>query len=214
MGRSSEAEKAWRSSESVEVEEAAAPKPTWTCSFLAARTRDLYFSSFLCSSRPGDGREARRRRQRRPRNPVPAPRHGSHHEALRGRRRGARPDTQLLPPVLPFSSSYWGKGRAQWRFLLLLLGVAQDETMHSGADVEAFTAALNREVEGSASTSSSAAAAASSSSQPLDHADGEPPAHYPRRLFPVLEPNSGCPVFPPQQPGVRQSTALLHFRFG
>jgi transcription initiation factor TFIID subunit 4 len=74
--------------------------------------------------------------------------------------------------------------------------------MHSGADVEAFTAALNREVEGSASTSTSAAAA-SSSSQPLDHADGEPPAHYPRRLFPVLEPNSGCPVFPPQQPGVR-----------
>ncbi|KAM0899985.1 hypothetical protein ACQ4PT_020934 [Festuca glaucescens] len=52
----------------------------------------------------------------------------------------------------------------------------EDESMHSGADVEAFTAALNREVEGraSASTSSSAAAAAFSS-QPLDHADGSLP---------------------------------------
>jgi transcription initiation factor TFIID subunit 4 len=103
-------------------------------------------------------------------------------------------------PLLPFSSCYWGKGRAQWRFLLV--GVAQDESMHSGADVEAFTAALNREVEGSASASTStsaaaAAAASSSSSQPLDHADGEPPDHCPPRLFPVLESNSGCPVFPP-----------------
>ena len=44
--------------------------------------------------------------------------------------------------------------------------------MHSGADVEAFTAALNREVEGSASSSSSAAAAFSF--QPLDHAAGKP----------------------------------------
>ena len=48
--------------------------------------------------------------------------------------------------------------------------------MHSGADVEAFTAALNREVEGSASAS---AAASSSSSQPLDHAAGENPAPLP-----------------------------------
>lgn len=33
--------------------------------------------------------------------------------------------------------------------------VLQDETMHSGADVEAFTAALNRDIEGDTSTSSS-----------------------------------------------------------
>ncbi|XP_015690723.1 transcription initiation factor TFIID subunit 4b-like isoform X2 [Oryza brachyantha] len=47
-----------------------------------------------------------------------------------------------------------------------------DETMHSGADVEAFTAALNREVEGSGSASTSAAASSSSSSQPLDRGAG------------------------------------------
>ncbi|KAM3313105.1 hypothetical protein ACQJBY_032674 [Aegilops geniculata] len=49
----------------------------------------------------------------------------------------------------------------------------EDESMHSGADVEAFTAALNREVEGSASSSSSAASAFSF--QPLDHAAGTLP---------------------------------------
>ena len=51
--------------------------------------------------------------------------------------------------------------------------IAQDESLHSGADVEAFTAALNREVEASASTSTSVPAG--SSSQPTDHGAGEPP---------------------------------------
>ncbi|CAM0873637.1 unnamed protein product [Alopecurus aequalis] len=51
----------------------------------------------------------------------------------------------------------------------------EDESVHSGADVEAFTAALNREVEGSTSASTSSSAAAASSSQPLDHADGALP---------------------------------------
>uniref|UniRef100_A0A0E0D2L6 RST domain-containing protein n=1 Tax=Oryza meridionalis TaxID=40149 RepID=A0A0E0D2L6_9ORYZ len=53
--------------------------------------------------------------------------------------------------------------------LIKLLDDDVDETMHSGADVEAFTAALNREVEGSGGASTSAAA---SSSQPLDHGAG------------------------------------------
>ncbi|KQK14382.1 transcription initiation factor TFIID subunit 4b [Brachypodium distachyon] len=46
----------------------------------------------------------------------------------------------------------------------------EDESMHSGADVEAFTAALNREVEGSASS-----CAAGSSSKTLDHGAGTLP---------------------------------------
>ncbi|KAL5216999.1 hypothetical protein ABZP36_017683 [Zizania latifolia] len=53
--------------------------------------------------------------------------------------------------------------------IMKLLEDDEDETMHSGAEVEAFTAALNREVEGSASVSSSGAV----SSQPLDHGVGE-----------------------------------------
>ena len=62
----------------------------------------------------------------------------------------------------------------------LAVRIAQDESLHSGADVEAFTAALNREVEASASSStttavSAPAAAAASSSQPTDHGAGEPP---------------------------------------
>ncbi|TVU46473.1 hypothetical protein EJB05_06013, partial [Eragrostis curvula] len=52
--------------------------------------------------------------------------------------------------------------------IMKLLEDDEDESMHSGADVEAFTAALNREVE--ASTSSSASVA--SSSQPTDHGTG------------------------------------------
>ncbi|KAL5217553.1 hypothetical protein ABZP36_018237 [Zizania latifolia] len=52
--------------------------------------------------------------------------------------------------------------------IMKLLEDDEDETMHSGAEVEAFTAALNREVEGSASASSSGAV----SSQPLDHGVG------------------------------------------
>uniref|UniRef100_A0A0E0KFG1 RST domain-containing protein n=1 Tax=Oryza punctata TaxID=4537 RepID=A0A0E0KFG1_ORYPU len=56
--------------------------------------------------------------------------------------------------------------------LIKLLDDDVDETMHSGADVEAFTAALNREVEGSGGLSTSAAASSSSSSQPLDHGAG------------------------------------------
>jgi hypothetical protein len=35
----------------------------------------------------------------------------------------------------------------------LSFGYAQDESMHSGADVEAFQAALNRDIGGDASTS-------------------------------------------------------------
>ncbi|KAF0922345.1 hypothetical protein E2562_032589 [Oryza meyeriana var. granulata] len=50
--------------------------------------------------------------------------------------------------------------------LIKLLDDDVDETMHSGADLEAFTAALNREVEGSGGGASTSAAA---SSQPLDH---------------------------------------------
>lgn len=38
-------------------------------------------------------------------------------------------------------------------FSYLIGTSSQDETMHSGADVEAFTAELNRDIEGSASTS-------------------------------------------------------------
>ncbi|KAL5218031.1 hypothetical protein ABZP36_018715 [Zizania latifolia] len=52
--------------------------------------------------------------------------------------------------------------------IMKLLEDDEDETMHSGAEVEAFTAALNHEVEGSASASSSGAV----SSQPLDHGVG------------------------------------------
>ncbi|KAK3150152.1 hypothetical protein QOZ80_3AG0229300 [Eleusine coracana subsp. coracana] len=47
--------------------------------------------------------------------------------------------------------------------IMKLLEDDEDESLHSGADVEAFTAALNREVEASASSSS---ASATSSSQP------------------------------------------------
>ncbi|TKV95418.1 hypothetical protein SEVIR_9G362300v4 [Setaria viridis] len=56
--------------------------------------------------------------------------------------------------------------------IMKLLEDDEDESLHSGADVEAFTAALNREVEASASTSSTISAppaASSSSSQPTDH---------------------------------------------
>lgn len=59
-----------------------------------------------------------------------------------------------------------------------LFRIAQDESLHSGADVEAFTAALNREVEASASASTSTsvpAGSSCSSSQPTDHGAGEPP---------------------------------------
>lgn len=47
-------------------------------------------------------------------------------------------------------------GQFCWRFsssFYLFLLFAQDETMHSGADVDAFTAALNRDIEGDASAS-------------------------------------------------------------
>ncbi|RLN39274.1 transcription initiation factor TFIID subunit 4b-like isoform X2 [Panicum miliaceum] len=57
--------------------------------------------------------------------------------------------------------------------IMKLLEDDEDESLHSGADVEAFTAALNREVEASASSSTTisapAAAAAASSAQPMDH---------------------------------------------
>ncbi|KAL5209123.1 hypothetical protein ABZP36_004746 [Zizania latifolia] len=66
--------------------------------------------------------------------------------------------------------------------IMRLLEDDEDETLHSGADVEAFTAALNREVEGSGSGSGSASGSASasssaavSSSQPLDHGAGHVP---------------------------------------
>lgn len=64
----------------------------------------------------------------------------------------------------------------------VLFRIAQDESLHSGADVEAFTAALNREVEASAGASTSTststnvpAGSSCSSSQPSDHGAGEPP---------------------------------------
>ncbi|XP_044981267.1 transcription initiation factor TFIID subunit 4b-like isoform X3 [Hordeum vulgare subsp. vulgare] len=60
----------------------------------------------------------------------------------------------------------------------------EDESMHSGADVEAFTAALNREVEGSASSSS---AAGGSSFQPLDRAAGT----LPQKSNPVVNNSHG-----------------------
>jgi hypothetical protein len=66
---------------------------------------------------------------------------------------------------------------------LLLVGVVQDESIHSGADVEAFTAALNRELEGSASTASS--------SHTTDHA-GEALNPRPPDFFLILEVNSVC----------------------
>ncbi|XP_062215289.1 transcription initiation factor TFIID subunit 4b-like isoform X2 [Phragmites australis] len=50
--------------------------------------------------------------------------------------------------------------------IMKLLEDDEDESLHSGADVEAFTAALNREVEASTS------APAASSSQPMDHGAG------------------------------------------
>ncbi|PUZ40536.1 hypothetical protein GQ55_9G431500 [Panicum hallii var. hallii] len=54
--------------------------------------------------------------------------------------------------------------------IMKLLEDDEDESLHSGADVEAFTAALNREVEASASSSTTISApAAASSSQPMDH---------------------------------------------
>ncbi|KAJ1296621.1 hypothetical protein BS78_01G315800 [Paspalum vaginatum] len=61
--------------------------------------------------------------------------------------------------------------------IMKLLEDDEDESLHSGADVEAFTAALNREVEASASASTSvsapaAVASSSSSSQPTDHGAG------------------------------------------
>ncbi len=84
--------------------------------------------------------------------------------------RDPNPNPSLL--ILEFVCFLGGKeGRIQM-VALSCCGVAQDETMHSGADVEAFTAALNREVEGSGGASTSAAA---SSSQPLDHGAGEFP---------------------------------------
>jgi transcription initiation factor TFIID subunit 4 len=70
--------------------------------------------------------------------------------------------------------------RLTWASLAIfgfLFRIAQDESLHSGADVEAFTAALNREVEASASASASTSTSvpAGSSSQPTDHGAGEPP---------------------------------------
>nr|CAB3500415.1 unnamed protein product [Digitaria exilis] len=56
--------------------------------------------------------------------------------------------------------------------IMKLLEDDEDESLHSGADVEAFTAALNREVEASASSSGTVTAppaVASSSSLPTDH---------------------------------------------
>ncbi|KAL6878533.1 hypothetical protein ACP4OV_012703 [Aristida adscensionis] len=53
--------------------------------------------------------------------------------------------------------------------IMRLLEDDEDESLHSGADVEAFTAALNREVEASASSSAPSAA---SSSQPTDRCAG------------------------------------------
>lgn len=48
----------------------------------------------------------------------------------------------------------WDFGKLGLDFYLLLsFGYAQDESMHSGADVEAFQAALNRDIGGDASTS-------------------------------------------------------------
>lgn len=70
----------------------------------------------------------------------------------------------------------WGEGGGDLiGTVSFLFRIAQDESLHSGADVEAFTAALNREVEASASASTSTSVPAGSSSQPTDHGAGEPP---------------------------------------
>ncbi|CAD6211630.1 unnamed protein product [Miscanthus lutarioriparius] len=61
--------------------------------------------------------------------------------------------------------------------IMKLLEDDEDESLHSGADVEAFTAALNREVEASASTSVPAGSSCSSS-QPTDHGAGLLPQEH------------------------------------
>ncbi|ONL99069.1 Transcription initiation factor TFIID subunit 4b [Zea mays] len=64
--------------------------------------------------------------------------------------------------------------------IMKLLEDDEDESLHSGADVEAFTAALNREVEASASASASTSTSvpAGSSSQPTDHGAGLLPQEH------------------------------------
>ncbi|XP_066389885.1 transcription initiation factor TFIID subunit 4b-like isoform X2 [Miscanthus floridulus] len=65
--------------------------------------------------------------------------------------------------------------------IMKLLEDDEDESLHSGADVEAFTAALNREVEASASASTSTsvpAGSSCSSSQPTDHGAGLLPQEH------------------------------------
>lgn len=55
--------------------------------------------------------------------------------------------------VPPLSLSLSGKVKSL--IVVVIQFVLQDETMHSGADVEAFTAALNRDIEGDNNTSTS-----------------------------------------------------------
>ncbi|XP_021319962.1 transcription initiation factor TFIID subunit 4b isoform X2 [Sorghum bicolor] len=69
--------------------------------------------------------------------------------------------------------------------IMKLLEDDEDESLHSGADVEAFTAALNREVEASASASASTSTSTSvpagsscSSSQHTDHGSGLLPQEH------------------------------------
>lgn len=63
-------------------------------------------------------------------------------------------------------------GLLSWRFYdcFQFAKCSQDESMHSGADVEAFQAALNRDIEGDASTSqpSDVNSGVNSTSQPSD----------------------------------------------
>lgn len=53
-----------------------------------------------------------------------------------------------------------------------LILILQDETMHSGADVDAFTAALNRDIEGDNNNSSLPSSQSQSQPQSLTSTDG------------------------------------------
>ena len=51
----------------------------------------------------------------------------------------------VLIVIIPIGAKY---------LMYMVILFSQDETMHSGADVEAFTAALNRDIEGDTTSTS------------------------------------------------------------
>ncbi|KAK8643081.1 hypothetical protein V6N13_012396 [Hibiscus sabdariffa] len=63
--------------------------------------------------------------------------------------------------------------------IVKLLEEDEDESMHSGADVEAFQAALNRDIEGDASTSQQSGSSAAALSQGSNPASGQSVAQWP-----------------------------------